>query len=301
MYHSSTYWDGTTLVFQWRFFLNHQFSALEDIYLENAFISSDVYLHHANECDACIYHKSDAIFSKQNWRGSNLSSLVNTSIRHTNGNLILGHSDQKTRISTVLLLRSLGYRSIYGINVVKFKDIAQPIPIGLTNNTNESDYHRLFGNNDLLIQANKTDFLSESNGLVYGCFSTSTNVKERLPLANLLKESKHSFEEPSFSPEGRLSYLESLRRFAFTACPVGNGIDTHRLWEVLYMGGIPIIKKNAILESMLVDLPFVLVNDWKQITDDAFLRDSWEMISSAQNYNFAKLKSDYWIDLIHSW
>ena len=281
--------------------MNHQFSALEDIYLENAFISSDAYLQHANDCDTCVYHRSDAIFGRKRWRGSDLHSLVRTSHRHTKENLILGHSDQMTRVSTALLLRSLGYRKIFGINVMNFRDMATPIPIGLTNNTNESEYHRLFGNNDLLMQANKIDFLSESNGLVYGCFSTSTNTKERLPLANLLRESKHILEEPSFSEEGRISYLKSLRRFAFTACPIGNGIDTHRLWEVLYMGGIPIIKKNAILESLLVDLPHVLVNDWKQIIDEAFLRDSWEMISGAQNYNFAKLKLDYWINLIHTW
>jgi len=281
--------------------LNHQFSALEDIFLENAFISSDAYLQHANDCDKCDYHRSDAIFSRKRWRGIDLPSLVIASNQHAKGNLILGHSDQMTRVPTILFLRSLGYRQIFGINVANFRDIAQPIPIGLTNYTNESEYHRLFGNNDLLMQANKTDFLAESNGLVYGCFSTSTNSKERLPLANLLRESKHILEEPSFSPEGRLSYLESLRRFAFTACPVGNGIDTHRLWEVLYMGGIPIIKRNAILESLLVDLPYVLVDDWRQITDDTFLRDSWDMISSAKNYNFAKLKLDYWIDLLHSW
>jgi len=274
---------------------------MEDIHLENAFISSDAYLEHAKDCDRCRYHKSDGIFSRRIWRGRSLPSLVSSPTRDAKQNLILGHSDRMTGVSTALLLRSLGYRQIFGINVVNFRDYARPIPIGLTNNTNESEYHRLFGNNDLLLQANKTEFLSESNGLVYGCFSISTNVKERLPLANLLRDSKHTFEEPSFSDEGRLSYLESLRRYSFTVCPVGNGVDTHRLWEVLYMGGIPIIKRNAILESLLVELPHLLVDDWNQITDDAFLRDSWEMISSVQNYNFSKLKVDYWINLIHTW
>jgi hypothetical protein len=280
--------------------MNHQFSLLHDVYLKNSFISSDAYALHANLCAYCLYHKSDAIFRGRNWRGSTLSSLVRTPSRKKKSHLILGHSDQLTGLNRVLLLRLLGYRNICGINVVKFKNISMPIPIGITNNTNESEHHRLFGNNELLMKANKVDLLRQSNGLVYGNFSIQTNPKERFSLANLLSQSKHTFEEPEFSVEGRIRYLENFRKYSFTACPVGNGVDTHRLWEVLYMGGIPIIKKNGILESMLEDLPFVLVQDWKQINDDVFLQDSWDKLASRQDYNFEKLKIEYWVNLIHS-
>lgn len=66
------------------------------------------------------------------------------------------------------------------------------------------------------------------------------------------------------------------------------------------MGGIPIIIQNRILESMLEDLPFVLVRNWEQIKDEKFLQDSWDKLSNRQNYNFNKLRIDYWINLIHS-
>jgi hypothetical protein len=185
------------------------------------------------------------------------------------------------------------------VNVAKFKDVSSPIPIGLTNNTNESEYHRLFGNNELILKANQVSFPSTSNGLVYGCFSTSTNKRERVPLAKLLSQTKHTFDEPKFSLEGRVKYLENLRKFAFTVCPIGNGIDTHRLWEVLYMGGIPIIKKNPLLESLLEDLPHVVVSDWNQINDDDFLQVTWNVASKADSYNFEKLNLNYWINFIH--
>jgi hypothetical protein len=278
--------------------MNHQFSLLHDVYTENQFISSDGYAQHAIHCEFCKYYKSDAIFRGRNWRGNSVTPLVKTPLGKKN--LILGHSDQMTSLDTILFLRFLGYKYLSGINVDKFRNISIPIPIGVTNSTNESEYHRLFGNNELFMKANKVDFLAQSNGLVYGCFSTQTNPKERLPLAKLLLRSKHTFEEPEFSVNGRIRYLENLRKYAFTACPVGNGIDTHRLWEVLYMGGIPIIKKNRILETMLEELPFVLVQDWDQIKDEDFLKNSWERISNRPNYNFDKLKLDYWINLIHS-
>ena len=280
--------------------MNHQFSSLHNIHSENSYISSDAYLQHSTLCEVCYYHRSDAIFFKRKWRGSLHQSLVKNSFKGEKGNLLLGHSDQMTSVGKVLLLRFLGYRNVTGINVVKFKDISIPLPIGITNNTNESDYHRLFGNNELIMKANQVDFLTQSNGLVYGCFSTETNPGERMPLAKLLSQSKHIFDEPEFSIEGRVRYLENLRKYAFTACPVGNGIDTHRLWEVLYMGGVPIIKKNDILESLLEDLPFVLVEKWDQINDDAFLQDSWDRLSIKPDYNFEKLKMSFWINLIHS-
>ncbi len=280
--------------------MNHQFSSLHELHLENSFISSDAYLNHSSICDECRYHRSDALFRGRNWRGTRLPSLLSTSFKKEKGPLILGHSDQMTGVGRVLLLRFLGYRNISGINVTKFRSISTPIPIGLTNNTNESEYHRLFGNNDHLLKANQVDFLQQSNGLVYGCFSTNTNPKERSPLAKLLLQSKHTFEEPEFSVNGRIRYLECLRKYAFTACPVGNGIDTHRLWEVLYMGGIPVIKKNLVLESMLEELPFVLVDDWEQINNDRFLQDSWDRLSKYPYYNFEKLRFQYWINLLHS-
>jgi len=192
-----------------------------------------------------------------------------------------------------------GYRRISGINVVNFKNVSIPLPIGITNNTDESENHRLLGDNQLFMRADHVAFLAQSNGLVYGCFSTGTNPKERLPLARLLSLGKHTFEEPEFSVEGRVRYLENLRRYAFTVCPVGNGIDTHRLWEVLYMGGIPIIQKNRILESLLEGLPFVLVEDWDQINDEVFLQENWDRLSAQSTFNFDKLKLDFWINQIH--
>lgn len=280
--------------------MNHQFSSLHVVHTESSFISSDAYLRHANQCHVCHYQRSDAIFFNKKWRGDYQHSLVGTAFNKKKANLLLGHSDETTGIEKVLLLRLLGYRNVYGINVAKFKDISIPLPIGITNNTNESDYHRLFGNNELIMKANQVDFLTQSNGLVYGCFSTETNPRERVPLANLLSRSKHIFDEPEFSVEGRVRYLQNLRKYAFTACPVGNGIDTHRLWEVLYMGGVPIIKKNDILESLLEDLPFVLVEEWEQINDDTFLQDSWDRLSVKPSYNFDKLKLGFWTNLIHS-
>ena len=39
-------------------------------------------------------------------------------------------------------------------------------------------------------------------------------------------------------------YRRILKRYMYVTCPEGNGIDTHRFWEALYLETIPVIKKK---------------------------------------------------------
>lgn len=39
-------------------------------------------------------------------------------------------------------------------------------------------------------------------------------------------------------------HLQNLRSYRYCVCPIGNGIDTFRVWEALYMGCIPIMAKR---------------------------------------------------------
>ncbi len=51
-------------------------------------------------------------------------------------------------------------------------------------------------------------------------------------------------------------YIEELSSFYFALCPFGNGLDTHRFWETLYTGGIPIIinDPNKVTDSFFKNL-----------------------------------------------
>jgi hypothetical protein len=52
-------------------------------------------------------------------------------------------------------------------------------------------------------------------------------------------------------------------KYSFVACPRGNGTDTHRFWETLYRGSIPIVKKSAWAQSLKIhNLPFIEVELW---------------------------------------
>jgi hypothetical protein len=51
--------------------------------------------------------------------------------------------------------------------------------------------------------------------------------------------------------------------YRFIAAVQGNGIDTHRLWESLYRGSIPLVKDDAWSRSLsALALPMIRVEDW---------------------------------------
>jgi hypothetical protein len=63
------------------------------------------------------------------------------------------------------------------------------------------------------------------------------------------------------------SYLRHLAQHRFCACPRGNGIDTHRVWECLYLGVVPIVSRSVHTEHwQRIGLPLMLVDDWAEVT-----------------------------------
>ena len=68
--------------------------------------------------------------------------------------------------------------------------------------------------------------------------------------------------------ENKLSfynYCTNMSKHKFVICPPGNGADTHRVWESLYLGCIPIVKKSRIYPY---DLPIIQINDWSEVTQE---------------------------------
>ena len=70
--------------------------------------------------------------------------------------------------------------------------------------------------------------------------------------------------------ENRVTPKELWKKYAndhtFIISTHGNGLDCHRTWEILLLGGIVITKKSS-LDPMFKDLPVVLVDDWDECKD----------------------------------
>lgn len=168
------------------------------------------------------------------------------------------------------------------------------LPLGIANNTNETETHPISGNLDIMIQVMQENI--ECKNWIYMNFNINTFPSERNHVYNLFKDREYvTIGETIITLDGRTQFLRDIKSHTFVLCPRGNGVDTHRLWETLYMGSIPIVRKD-ILYIDFIDLPICFVDNWEEITQE-FLQKEKERIYS-QTWNLDKLKIGYWINRI---
>ena len=82
----------------------------------------------------------------------------------------------------------------------------------------------------------------------------------------------------------------------FIACPEGNGIDTHRFWETLYIGRYPVVLHNRVNDAFS-DLPVLILNKWEDFEKEYLM--FLERIKN-KKFSYKKLTQEYWIDRINN-
>lgn len=99
------------------------------------------------------------------------------------------------------------------------------------------------------------------------------------------------------SAHDQKSFYNSLSNSELSACPVGNGIDTHRFWLSILFGCMPVITNNSIYREFSF-LPYLLLNDW----DDLKELSMNELIEIANKSSYdwiTYLSLDYWVHKIN--
>ncbi len=98
--------------------------------------------------------------------------------------------------------------------------------------------------------------------LLYANFSTHSNEAVRGPLAAWLREPAQAWITSAEHDVagGKKGYLTNLFTHRFVLCPPGNGEDTHRFWESLYCGAIPVIRSSPAM-SHFRDLGALVLPD----------------------------------------
>ena len=91
-------------------------------------------------------------------------------------------------------------------------------------------------------------------------------------------------------------YIEELIQYKFCLSLPGKGLDCYRTWEALTLGVIPIVMKTNHMDSIYDDLPVLIIDDLHILSKEFLEKKYEEMI--CKKYNFKKLSSSFWIDLI---
>lgn len=89
-------------------------------------------------------------------------------------------------------------------------------------------------------------------------------------------------------------YVQDILKHHMTVCPRGNGIDCHRIWEVLYLGRVPIVKKEKALQYF-EELPILFIDDWSQLKDSAFIETRYNEVKTNR---IEMLDMNYWNEKI---
>ena len=238
------------------------------------------------------YYKTDVFYTNSNfeWRNK-VMARPNRGLKL----LISGHSDYSIHDAHVDFYNPSIWFTINkqttnpNVNVVA-------LPLGINNFTNESHLHPIYGNPHCIIQVRNEDIPHKN--LVYMNFNIGTFPTERQRVYDLFCDKEWvSIGNIVNTLEGRTNFLRDIKAHAFTLCPRGNGIDTHRLWETLYMGSIPIVKHDVAINEFN-DLPICFVNDWREVTVE-FLEKERIRIKNSEHYCMDKLKIGYWIHKIN--
>ena len=157
----------------------------------------------------------------------------------------------------------------------------------------------------------------------FAAWSVGTYRAEREPLLAMLEvggahHALHVEEEPpplpnpdrpapSNYPPGPFSFVtiggggqlehyhRHMLRHSAVLAPRGNGLDTLRAWEALYLGRV-VVTKNSTMDAVFADLPVVVLQDWQQLSE-GLVREHVQFFSSAEGRGKlapGKLYMYYW-------
>jgi hypothetical protein len=161
-----------------------------------------------------------------------------------------------------------------------------PLPLGVAN---EYSYKKNIvmssNNNKLKISTYQKDKLT-----VYLNFNVTTNYLERQWIKDFFDNKK--WVEIEDNPIEIEEYRKKVIDSTFVMCPPGNGTETHRMWEALFLGSIPIVK-NHITYKNIQDLPVFFVDDFKEVSEDS-LNKFLKSLTKKPDLNLDKLSILYW-------
>ena len=195
-----------------------------------------------------------------------------------------------------MILGKKNLENWYSKNIcVTSKNKLKPLPLGPKWNWTSRE---IYGEDreKMMIKYNNTcnnteeKFNKERSKLVYFNFETHTtddtfykdheNIRNKLNNIllknNFIKSNRINFED----------YLDELEKYKFCFCPPGKGIDTHRAWESLLVGTIPIMVSTS-LDGLFENLPVIIEDDWEKIDEDYLINKYDEL--KKRHYDFSSL------------
>jgi len=144
------------------------------------------------------------------------------------------------------------------------------------------------------------DIRNKNKSIVYKIFCDlhlSQNNKfnnERKRFHNMLKDKKHvDFLNKRIS---QTEIWENYSKYEYTISTHGNGLDCHRTWEIILLGGT-VVTKTSSLDPLFKDLPVIIVKDWNECTMKNLALQKDKFRNKMSDEHILKVFTyDYWIN-----
>lgn len=189
----------------------------------------------------------------------------------------------------------------YAQNALVNNDILEPLPLGLENKIPSNRDGHGIGYYERVLE--KERLLSRNLNItptkkIYSNFNINTNYEYRKNVKNICVNSPHiDWEDSNLTLD---NFFTNILNYESVICPIGNGIDTHRLWEVLYSNRIPITIKvgNYKIYELYEKLPIIILNEIDELNDFNLLNNKIKEIKS-KNINLEILDFNFWENKIN--
>ena len=178
---------------------------------------------------------------------------------------------------------------ISAVNAITHGDKVIPAPYGVQRKMNPDD-DRI----EQLTEWMEFDSKNNPNNLLYVSHNESSNAK-RLGIKNLFYDK--NWAEVNEQRVAYHTFLSNLSDSKFMICPVGNAIDCHRNWEVLYMRRVPVMTRDRYLEKLFENYPVLFVDKYSDVTEELLLAND-DLFQQAQTMDLSDLTLPKFFDTI---
>lgn len=210
--------------------------------------------------------------------------------------LISGNSDYIIDERFLKVLPS-NVKRWYAQNAMINTDIIKTLPMGIENYKPADRNGHGVGYDRVSTKVMLIDNLKQKtpHKFIYSNFKVKNNIKHRGDVLEYCKKSEFvDWDEPNLSLS---TFFKKMLSYEAIVCPDGNGPDTHRFYEVLYMGRIPIVFNKVLYDNLYHKFPCVLLESPEQLMDYTLLRQRIDEVRDKE-WNLDVLDTNYWINEI---
>ena len=179
---------------------------------------------------------------------------------------------------------------ISAINAITHGDKIIPAPYGVQRRMTPDDDRM-----EQLTEWMKYDSIDNPTTLLYVSHNDA-NGSERAGIKSLFYDKDWAEVNEQRVPYHK--FLSNLSNSKFMICPIGNAIDCHRNWEVLYMRRVPVMRRHPYLVELYKDYPVLFVDKYSDVTEELLLANN-HLFEQAQTMDLSNLTLPKFFDNIY--